>query len=463
MPGLSGLPGLRKLPNLSDQLVVAGLSAAEADAKQILFQMADESLRKISSAAGANRAAWFVPGRVEILGKHTDYAGGRSLLAAVEKGFCVVARYREDAQVNLCDAKSGEQVSFHISTEPGPQQHHWSRYARTVIRRTARNFPSTRLGADIAFASDLPPAAGLSSSSALIIAVFLALSEANSLEQASAYADNIHSREDLAAYLAAIESGMSFGALQGDEGVGTTGGSEDHTAILCSAPHRLAQYSFCPTRKEKTIPLPQDFIFAIGTSGIAAEKTGAALERYNRTAASAHAILDVWHRATGRTDATLAAAHNSSPGAPAEMRGLLAGRDFAGFSVKVLLNRYDHFSEESERLVPAASDAFARKDWGALGLLVNRSQAAAEELLGNQVPETVASARLAREMGALAASSFGAGFGGSVWALVPRDSAGDFIRRWIGRYRMQFPGAASRATFFLTSAGPAAIRLNLGV
>ncbi len=51
--------------------------------------------------------------------------------------------------------------------------------------------------------------------------------------------------------------------------------------------------------------------------------------------------------------------------------------------------------------------------------MAERSQEAAERWLGNQIPETIALARLARHVGATAASAFGAGFGGSVWALVP--------------------------------------------
>ncbi|HEV3221040.1 MAG TPA: galactokinase family protein [Candidatus Acidoferrales bacterium] len=449
------------MPDLRDQLVSAGLSPAEAEAKQSLFQKAVESLHPAGKAARSARVAWFVAGRLEVCGKHTDYAGGRSLLAAVEKGFCVVARSRQDAEVNLCDANSRERVSFYLSTVPGPEQNNWPRYAVTVIRRIAGNFPSARVGSDIAFASDLPAAAGLSSSSALIIAVFQALSDANALQENPAYKENIHSREDLAGYLAAIESGQNFGALQGDEGVGTTGGSEDHTAILCSAARELAQYSFCPTRKEKQIAVPPDCIFAIAASGIAAEKTGAALERYNRTAAAAHAVLELWRRATGRTDATLAAAVNSSPRATSRLRGLLAGMDLAGFSAKELRDRFEQFYEESENLVPGMSDAFTNKDWDALGQLSDRSQEAAEKLLGNQVPETAALARLARESGAYAASSFGAGFGGSVWALVSRESAGDFLHGWRERYRSQFPVAGARAAFFLTGAGPAALRLDL--
>jgi hypothetical protein len=47
------------------------------------------ALQKNGVVGGSAAKAFFVPGRVEVLGKHTDYAGGRSLLMAVSKAFCV--------------------------------------------------------------------------------------------------------------------------------------------------------------------------------------------------------------------------------------------------------------------------------------------------------------------------------------------------------------------------------------
>ena len=45
-------------------------------------------------------------------------------------------------------------------------------------------------------------------------------------------------------------------ALEGDRGVGTFGGSEDHTAMLCCLPGSLSQYRFCPVRRERIVALP---------------------------------------------------------------------------------------------------------------------------------------------------------------------------------------------------------------
>jgi galactokinase len=51
--------------------------------------LCSSALQKNGVVGGSAAKAFFVPGRVEVLGKHTDYAGGRSLLMAVSKAFCV--------------------------------------------------------------------------------------------------------------------------------------------------------------------------------------------------------------------------------------------------------------------------------------------------------------------------------------------------------------------------------------
>ena len=82
------------------------------------------------------------------------------------------------------------------------------------------------------------------------------------------------------------------------------------------------------------------------------------------------------------------------------------------------------------------------------------------DLLQNQVPQTVALATQARAAGAMAASAFGAGFGGSVWALIEMGEADRFLTAWRAAYAMAFSDEATRADFFLTQAGPAAFALG---
>ena len=122
---------------------------------------------------------------------------------------------------------------FEIDADLQPTIGHWSNYPMTVARRIARNFPGGLRGAEMAVASDLPIASGMSSSSALMVTCFLMLADINDLADRPEYNADIHSPEELAGYLGAVENGQTFGGLVGDAGVGTFGGSEDHTAMLC--------------------------------------------------------------------------------------------------------------------------------------------------------------------------------------------------------------------------------------
>ena len=406
--------------------------------------------------AGHESCAWRVPGRIEVLGKHTDYAGGRSLVCAVEQGFVVAAVPRADAVVRVINVADGSEVSLALDPGLPPPSDAWMRYPATVVRRLARNFPGARRGADLAFLSDLPLASGMSSLSAFMVAVFLAVADVNRLSETPAYTQAISTPEDLAGYLATVENGQSFGALTGDRGVGTFGGSEDHTAMLCCRAGELSQYSFCPVRHERQVSLPAGYRFVVAVSGVKAEKTGAARNAYNRASLAVRAILDAWRAASGRQDPSLADA--VSRAGTAAVREVVEHTGIDGFSTATLLARFDQFVEESTHIVPSAGDALARGDVAAFGELVDRSQRLAEGLLGNQVAETVALARSARDLGACAASAFGAGFGGSVWALVEEADAAPFADRWEASYRAAFPSVAP--AFLVTSPGPAAAKLS---
>ena len=79
--------------------------------------------------------------------------------------------------------------------------------------------------------------------------------------------------------------------------------------------------------------------------------------------------------------------------------------------------------------------------------------------MGAKVPETVFLAKAARAAGAIAASAFGAGFGGSVWALVATEAAQPFSAAWQAAYEKEFPVAAATAEFFEMGPGPGAGRI----
>jgi galactokinase len=111
------------------------------------------------------------------------------------------------------------------------------------------------------------------------------------------------------------------------------------------------------------------------------------------------------------------------------LRAIVRRSRVPGSPADALETRLDHFIREDARILEAI-EAFRSADADRLGALAAATQQDAERLLGNQIPETSALARAALALGAFAASSFGAGFGGSLWALVERDRADAFARRW---------------------------------
>jgi galactokinase len=413
----------------------------------------------LAAMSARKPALWHVPGRAEILGKHTDYAGGRSLLAALDRGFVVGMSPRDDSTVTVRDAASGARAAFAIGPDLLPLAGRWAGYPMTVARRIARNFPTARRGADLALASDLPSAAGMSSSSALVVATFLALAEANDLAATGPWQSHLGTPEALAGYLGCIENGQSFGPFAGDAGVGTEGGSQDHTAILCCRAGYLSRYAFCPITFEGTIPWPDGFRLVIAVSGVKARKTGPERLAYNRASRATRRILDLWRAASGSTADSLArAAHE--PGGREGIARMLADSPDPEYPDGYLARRYAQFVTESFDIIPAAADALDRGDLREFGHQVDRSQRGAEEGLGNQVAETIALARAARTLGASAASAFGAGFGGSVWALVDAADVERFGREWLERFAREFPVAARKAQVIVTRPSAGAGRIS---
>ena len=150
-----------------------GMPAAYAASREGLFALLEQ--RSAPILEGPPESRRFTPGRIEIFGKHTDYAGGHSLLAAVPRGIALVARRRTDGIVRIGDIFDGQLVEVDPAAETPAHYHGMQRYVHVIAHRLYVNFPGCDLGINLAIASDLPRASGLSSSSALCVGVALAL------------------------------------------------------------------------------------------------------------------------------------------------------------------------------------------------------------------------------------------------------------------------------------------------
>jgi galactokinase len=400
--------------------------------------------------------AWWIPGRIEVLGKHTDYGGGRSLLCAVERGFHLLAAPRDDGLVHMVDSSTRASLTVRLDRDCESRPGHWTDYPISVIRRVARDFPGASRGMSAVLRSSLPSASGLSSSSALVIASFLSLAAFNHLRDRPEW-QAIPNDDHLAEYLGAMENGRAYGPFPADRGVGTQGGSEDQTAILRSVPGHLLQYHFVPVTAEAVLPLPVGWCFVIAMSGVHAAKGAAVQGRYNALAAEMAELVALWNGATGRGDRSLLAALESSASAQADLDRVLG--DLGDDRATPLQRRLAQFADESVEIIPEVARALRAGAVAAIGPLVDRSQQGAIDALHNQIPETVHLAGRARFLGAVAASAFGAGFGGSVWALVRDEDLSHFRTAWRDDFLAAFPQRRQRAEFFVSRPGPAATTL----
>lgn len=389
----------------------------------------------------ADTRTLFVPGRIELFGKHVDYGGGPSLTCAVSAGISAEYEPLEKPVVEVEDLSTGRRTRVPLRRDARPGGAHGGTYVSAVARRLARDFSPLKTGLRIRTTSTLPRSSGLSSSSAFVVLLARAIAEVNRLPERRAWKDHLTSPIAFAEYCGAMEMGGPWGPFAGDAGVGTRGGAQDHVAIVCNEAETVGAFRYLPAERVGKAAFPADWSLLVGVSGVRATKTGGALEDYNRASDVVRDLLALWNGDTRRLDQSLGSALRSSPDAPARLEAIARNAGEAPW----FLARIEQFRAETERIVPQALDAFARADAGLLGALSVESQQRAETALRNQIPETMFLARAAMAAGAHGASAFGAGFGGAVWAAVDTDRAEEVTAKWKASYAAAFPARAAKA------------------
>jgi galactokinase len=229
-------------------------------------------------------------------------------------------------------------------------------------------------GIDAAIESDLPPAAGLSSSSALIVAMTLALLRANRREASFAELMEI--------------------LPEGEHFVGTRGGGMDHAASLASREGCATLIEFTPLTVHH-IPIPPDWAFLVANSLHTAEKSGAVRERYNAVRTAGTEAL----QETGFASYTEAIASSTGE----ELYGLAAA--------KHLPLAFLHVVSEAFR-VRHAVEAMQQNSPDRFGRILLESHASLRDRLQVSCPALDRLVDAAMASGAVGARLTGAGFGG---------------------------------------------------
>ena len=229
------------------------------------------------------------PGRVNLMGRHVDHQGGHCNLMTIDREVLIAVHPRSDDRVRLynLDAETFAPREFDIgemladlpwddwlSLVNSERVHQivlatggdWSQYIKAAILRLQKKFPSFKLrGLDMIVNGNIPTAAGLSSSSALVVATAEATVLANQLDiYPSQFVDLCG---------------------EGEWFVGTRGGSGDHAAIKLGQKEQVVKIAFFDFAIEGQEPFPHDYRLIICDSQVKAPKSAAARDTFNHRVA----------------------------------------------------------------------------------------------------------------------------------------------------------------------------------
>jgi galactokinase len=336
-------------------------------------QVKDGLAQRYHARFGRTPRIFQAPGRINIIGEHTDYSGGLVLPAAIDKSCFVAAAANGTRMLRVVsDGFPDAEADLDALVRSGT----WIDYVAGVASILARAGIIVP-GADLLIASGVPVGAGVSSSAALEVAVAHAL---------LALADRPSDRLQIARWAQAAENefvGMPCGIM---DQFASANGMENGALLLD-----------CATLVFQGLELPHGASFLVVDSMVR------------------HTHVDGEYRSR-REDCETAARllgldHLSAVDENAQAQALSRLPERIG-------KRARHVASENTRVVRAV-DAIRRFDLAALGELMNQSHASLRDDMEVSVPEVDTLAAIAQQTpGVYGARMMGGGFGGSVIALA---------------------------------------------
>jgi galactokinase len=329
----------------------------------------------------------WAPGRVNLIGEHTDYSGGLVLPIAIQHGLRLAVTRVGEGEITL--ESGGHPVAETVLADgSGPRAEGWARYVQAVAAELA-DAGRPAIGMTGTIASDLPTGAGLSSSAALEVAVALALSAAADFELEPLELALLCQRAELRA-------------------VGVPCGILDQAACLLGARERAILLD-CDTLEHRLIRVPADAALLIVDSGVARSLENTAYAE--RRSQLEHALRLVGAVRSTDVDTTV-----------------LAGLD------AVSARRLRHVVTENER-VRRFAVAFEAGDLAAAGALLGESHRSLRDDYEVSISELDLLVEVALDAGALGARLLGGGFGGAVLVLTHAPEAAGLGDAIASRYR----------------------------
>ena len=323
------------------------------------------------------RSAAFAPGRVNLIGEHTDYNAGLALPFAITEGVTVRARANGTQRVQAHARQLGERDEFPLADPPPATG--WRAFVRGVVAELERaGFPLA--GARLEIDGGVPTGMGLSSSAALEVSLCLALVQLGAAGPPGGEPADVD-RKLIARLCSRVEN----------EWVGAHTGLLDQLASLYGAVDTAQLIDFRTLALEPVALRLGDWRLVVLDSG---ERHRHASSGYNER----------------RTECARAC----------ELLGIDSLREADAHALvrlpQPLRARAEHVLAENLRVLDAVA-ALSAGDLPALGALLNASHASLRDLYEISTPAVEAAVARLREAGASGARMVGGGFGGSVLGL----------------------------------------------
>ena len=362
-----------------------------------------EELREVFTQQFRNErmGEYFAPGRINLIGEHTDYNGGNVFPAAITLGTYGVAAKRKDDKVRLYSENFPEKgiIEFSLNDLSYDKSHDWANYPKGVLRYLQEAGHTIDTGFEVVFYGNIPNGAGLSSSASIELLTGVILEDLFDLTL---------ERLDL----------VKTGKKVENEFIGVNSGIMDQFAIgMGQKDHALLLDT--NTLKYEVIPAAfGEYVVAIMNTN---KRRELADSKYNERRSECEEAL-----ARLQTTLTIQAL--------GELDEATFYENTKTIEDDILIKRAKHAVTENQRTLKAKA-ALEAGDLTTFGLLLNASHESLKEdyeVTGVELDTLVAAAQ--KHPSVLGARMTGAGFGGCAIALVKADDWTDFVEKVSAEY-----------------------------
>ncbi|GBG10894.1 galactokinase [Paenibacillus agaridevorans] len=368
-------------------------------------------------------AVFHAPGRVNLIGEHTDYNGGYVFPAALTFGTTLLIRKREDNKLGLATTNFPSSGTFSVEGVEYDKADDWMNYPKGIVNELLQQGVTFGSGYDILYHGEIPNGSGLSSSASIEVVTAYALLSMENLPT-----------DTVKIALLSQKSENEFNGVKSGimDQFAVANGKKDHAILL-----------MCDTLEYDLVPFQSgSYKLVIGNTN---KRRGLVDSKYNeRRAQCEQAVSD------------LRSAHPEL-----ELLGQLSLEQFNASKSLIkddlIRNRAEHVMEEIDRVL-RSMDALKSNDLAAFGQLMNESHDSLRDLYEVTGAELDAMVDAARGVdGVLGSRMTGAGFGGCTVSLVHEDSIERFQEE-VGRKYTEATGLT--ADFYVCSIGNGVERLQ---